>query len=49
MKKIFKTMLIDKMGNLAVSSLKLSANSTCAYVTHQAKIPKGIEKFKKKI
>lgn len=47
MKKELKPMVLKKVGEIANNSLKLSANSTCTFVTHQSKLPKNIDKFKK--
>lgn len=47
MEKNLKPILIEKVCNLAINTLKVSANTTCSIISHQAKVPKGIEKFKK--
>ncbi len=48
MKKKFKSLALGKVGSLAVSTLKLSANSTSSFLSHQPKMPKNVQKFKKK-
>jgi len=49
MEKNFKPILLEKVCNLAINTLKVSANTTCMFMTHQAKMPEGIKKFKKNI
>jgi len=49
MKNKLKPIVLEKVGSLATNTLKMSANTTCMFMTHQAKMPEGIEKFKKKI
>jgi len=49
MKNKLKPIILEKVGSLATNTLKVSANTTCTVISHQAKVPKGIEKFKKKI
>ncbi|WP_081800271.1 AgrD family cyclic lactone autoinducer peptide [Metaclostridioides mangenotii] len=48
MKKNFKSLALGKVGRLAVNTLKLSANSTSSFLSHQPKMPKNVQKFKKK-
>ena len=48
MKKDITSTVLEKVGSLAVSTIKLSANSTCTFLNHQAKMPQDIKNFKKK-
>lgn len=47
MKKIVKTAKIA-VAKAAESVVKTNVNSTCIFVAHQPKLPKGAEKFRKK-
>ncbi|GAA0242355.1 AgrD family cyclic lactone autoinducer peptide [Metaclostridioides mangenotii] len=48
MKKSKSSALLEKVGSLAISTMKLSANSTSGFISHQPKLPKDVQKFKKK-
>lgn len=48
MKKDLNSALLKKVSTIALNTLKLSANSTCAFAAHQPKQPKNINQFKKK-
>lgn len=48
MKKNLNSRLLEKVGSLAISTLKLSANSTSSFLSHQPKMPEDMQKFKKK-
>ncbi len=48
MRKNITSTVLEKVGSLAVSTLKLSANSTSSMFSHQAKLPQDIKNFKKK-
>ncbi|WP_081800441.1 cyclic lactone autoinducer peptide [Metaclostridioides mangenotii] len=48
MKKDVMSTLLEGVGSLAMSTLKLSANSTSAVLSHQPKLPKNLNQFKKK-
>jgi len=49
MKKDLTSVVLEKTSSLALSSLKLSANSTCMLISHQPNQPENLKKFKKKI
>lgn len=48
MRKDITSAVLEKVGSLAVSTLKLSANSTSAVISHQPKQPKNLNQFKNK-
>ncbi|CEP45507.1 autoinducer prepeptide [[Clostridium] sordellii] len=47
--KSFFNNILKNIGSSAIAAVSLSANSTSAWISHQPKIPSGIEKFKKNI
>lgn len=47
MKKI-TSILLKQAGNLAKSTLELSANTTSSWLSHQPKVPESVKQFKKK-
>lgn len=44
--KKFIGLILEKIGSLGSGVLFLSANTTCAWISHQPKVPKDIKKFK---
>ncbi|GAA0237235.1 cyclic lactone autoinducer peptide [Metaclostridioides mangenotii] len=48
MKRSKSSVVLQKVGSLALSTVKLSANSTSGFLSHQPKMPKDTQKFKKK-
>ncbi|GAA0220399.1 AgrD family cyclic lactone autoinducer peptide [Metaclostridioides mangenotii] len=48
MKKNLSSVVLEKVGAIAINTLKLSANSTSSTISHQPKMPKSINQFKKK-
>ena len=48
MRKDITSTVLEKVGSLAVSTLKLSANSTSSMFSHQPKLPKNLNHFKNK-
>jgi cyclic lactone autoinducer peptide len=48
MSEKLKSSMLEKVGSLAVNTLKLSANTTSSFIAHQPKLPKDFQQFKKK-
>jgi cyclic lactone autoinducer peptide len=48
MSEKLKSSMLEKVGSLAVNTLKLSANTTSSFIAHQPKLPKNFQQFKKK-
>lgn len=42
----FSSKLLGYIGKLSICTLKISANTTCNWMSHQPKIPEGFNKFK---
>lgn len=47
MRKI-SSKLLENIGKLSICTLKISANTTCNWISHQPKIPDGFNKLKKR-
>lgn len=45
MRKI-SSKVLEYVGKLSICTIKISANTTCNWMSHQPKIPDGFNKFK---
>lgn len=44
----FSSKILEYIGKLSICTLKISANTTCNWMSHQPKTPDGFNKFKKR-